>query len=346
MRKGLLPVLALVLAFGLALSVGVTTAGADGPKLYGIESETGWIYEIDVGTATETQVFEVQDPPVSVNGSRPNGLAFDSVNNRLYYATYQAPNELYFCDVDTLTQVKSGDLDHEIAAADFYDGKYYYIAGGPAGRTDDLYEVAFNPDGTMASVTQHLSISSDAHAWWFYGDLAVSPGGTIYADGLCETDDEVEFFEVSTTGTGFSMITVLGGTTKTLQLGFGYDGTLYGHSINTMNLYSVDTTSGDLTLVFTGTKKYTDLSSGPREPAATPTPAPTPTPTPTPTSTPTPTPTVTATPPPAVGGTILPTDTLGLMMPWLVVGGSLVLVAIVLLAVYGPKYGARRASHK
>ena len=48
----------------------------------------------------------------------------------------------------------------------------------------------------------------------------------------------------------------------------------------------------------------------------------------------------------AVGGTILPTDRLGLMMPWLVVAGGLVLVAGLLLAVYGPKYGARKASHR
>ena len=48
----------------------------------------------------------------------------------------------------------------------------------------------------------------------------------------------------------------------------------------------------------------------------------------------------------AVGGTILPTDRLGLMLPWLVVAGGLVLLAGLLLAVYGPKYGARKASHR
>lgn len=64
-------------------------------------------------------------------------------------------------------------------------------------------------------------------------------------------------------------------------------------------------------------------------------PPPTPTPTPTPTAmpTPTPTPTPTATPP-AVGGTALPTDKLGLVLPVIIGAGALVVVAGVSLAVW------------
>lgn len=327
-RKRFLVLAALAVAVGLVTAMAVPVAGDDGPKLYGIQSETGWICEIDVGTATETQVFHVQ-PPVSLNGSRPNGLAFDGPNNRLYYATYKAPNDLYFYDGST--QVYAGYLGHEIAAADFYDGKYYYIAGGPAGKTDDLYEVAFNANGTMASVTPHLNITAALdHRWWFYGDLAVSPGGTIYADGLCEKHGSVEFFKVDRNGSNFEWIADLDGGTAALQLGFGPDGTLYGHDYYTKGMYTVDTGTGDRTWVFTGTKVYTDLASGPREPTPTPTPEPTPTPTPTPTPPPTPTPTA----PPSVGGTVLPTDKPGLFTPWIVAAGGLIVALGVSLVIW------------
>ena len=367
-REKFLVLVAFVVALGLVTAMAVPVAGDDGPKLYGIESETGWICEIDVGTHAEPHVFQVE-PPVSVNGSRPNGLAFDDLNNRLYYATYKAPNDLYFCDVDTLTQVYSGPLDHEIAAADFYDGKYYYIAGGPSGRTDDLYEVVFNTDGTINHVNEYANISGDLdHKWWFYGDLAISPDGTIYADGLCETHGSVEFFKVDRDGQNFDWIADLDSGTAALQLGFGYDGTLYGHDYYTQGLYSVDIGTGARTLIFTGTRVYTDLSSGPREPTPTPTPEPTPTPTPEPTPTPTPeptptptpeptptptpeptptpTPTVTVTPPPSVGGTTLPTDKLGLMMPWIIAAGALIVIGGVLLAVCNRKYGTERGSDR
>ena len=68
-----------------------------------------------------------------------------------------------------------------------------------------------------------------------------------------------------------------------------------------------------------------------------------PPPTPTPTATPSPTPT--ATPPPPVGGTIIPTDKPGLVMPW-IAAGALIVAAGVSLAIWNRKRGGERASDR
>jgi len=61
---------------------------------------------------------------------------------------------------------------------------------------------------------------------------------------------------------------------------------------------------------------------------------------------PTPTPTPTPTPaPPPVGGTILPTDKLGLMMPWVIGAGALIVVVGLSLAAYHRRYGAEKPRH-
>jgi len=54
---------------------------------------------------------------------------------------------------------------------------------------------------------------------------------------------------------------------------------------------------------------------------------------------PTPTPTVTVTPPPSVGGTTLPTDKLGLMMPWIIAAGALIVIGGASLAIWNNKRG-------
>ncbi|MGB2798335.1 MAG: hypothetical protein WBC82_00565 [Dehalococcoidia bacterium] len=65
---------------------------------------------------------------------------------------------------------------------------------------------------------------------------------------------------------------------------------------------------------------------------------------PTPTPTPTPTLTPIVTPPPSIGGTIIPTDKLGLLMPWIMAAGALRVLAGVSLAIWSKRRGRERAS--
>jgi len=45
-----------------------------------------------------------------------------------------------------------------------------------------------------------------------------------------------------------------------------------------------------------------------------------------------------------IGGTILPTDRLGLLMPWMLAAGSLVVLGGLSLAVWSKRRGAERTS--
>jgi hypothetical protein len=126
--------------------------------VYGMHRNTGDVYAIDVVNGTASFEFSSVAPPTG--SAKPNGLAYDGVNQRMYYCTYQSsPTTLYFWDG---TENVAGDLGAvQIADADFYNSKYYYITGPPA--SDDLYEVVFNADGTILSNTKIADIANGSH---------------------------------------------------------------------------------------------------------------------------------------------------------------------------------------
>jgi hypothetical protein len=224
--------------------------------LYGIERNTGTVYGVDVLTGTSWVEFDITPPPPTTNVG-PNGLAYDAQNGRFYYCNYSSTNTLYFWDTE---QHIAGSLIGNIADADFYDGKYYYITGPPA--SDDLYVVEFNSDGTMnGSPVKVADIANNLHGWTFDGDIAIKDG-VVYGWGSCTHG--YEFFTVNINGTGFSVTTVSYGSS--LQLAFGSDGTLYGHRSGVAGeFYVVNTTNGEVSIV-TPTPSpvhlYTDCASG------------------------------------------------------------------------------------
>ncbi|MHB1452371.1 MAG: SdrD B-like domain-containing protein [Saccharofermentanales bacterium] len=229
----------------------------DTNAIYGISREaTKKIYEIDPITGLSTPVFTPIQNAFNISG--PNGLAYDSADDILYYVTYPADisidptfavrAKMYKLENGIETYV--GDLAHEIACADFYNGKYYYIAGGNIyGGTDDMYEVTFNVDGSAIDhVTNLGSISNNLYSWMFYGDIAISQDGTLYGSGKNYNNPAVngdfQFFKVQLNGTGFTMINPNLG--KPLQLAYGGDGVLYGHNLDLHAYYAVDTVNGTI----------------------------------------------------------------------------------------------------
>lgn len=232
--------------------------------VYGTQRTTGNIWQVDPTTGDATLAFTAPIPPFrSGSPGSPNGLAYDTENSRWYYTEYtgggDATAELFFHD--GVSQTFAGNLTGAIACADFYDGKYYYIAGNP---TDDLYEVTFNLDGTVATNTKLADISGNVHRWTFGGDIAVSPDGVIYGLGACGVGGHgYEFFKVNRDGSDFEIIKQ-GGYAFSLQLAFGSDGTLYGHESTGDGLfYAVDLATGDLSAAFPNSINYlyTDLAS-------------------------------------------------------------------------------------
>ena len=227
---------------------------------YGMERNTGDVYAVDVVLGTASLLFSSISPPTS--NISPIGLAYDGVNNRMYYCDYRAgttPRKLYFWD--GTTEYVAGTIGIENAAADFYNGKYYYISSYPG--TDDLYEVTFNADGTILTNTKIDDIADNAHGWTFDGDIGIK-NGILYGWGSCTVSGHgYEFFTYDLTSGTFSFVKT--GFQYSLQLAFGTDGTLYGHrSAAPGNYYAINVTNGTVSapIPITPGKLYTDCASG------------------------------------------------------------------------------------
>ena len=234
----------------------------DAAIVYGIKRYTGDVYEVDaLDGSSSSLIFTIEGVPVG--SAKPNGLAYDSMNDRLYFCEYQNnlsidPTTLYFWD--GVQQQTAGELGTvQIADAAFYNGKYYYITGPPA--SDDLYEVTFNADGSINVITPLGDISNNTHGWTFNGDIAIMDG-VLYGWGHC-LQHGYEFFT-------YNLFTNLFTVNKTsynasLQLAFGSDGTLYGHrSGDPGNFFTINLTNGEVTgpLPNPSGILFTDCASG------------------------------------------------------------------------------------
>jgi hypothetical protein len=230
--------------------------------VYGMERYTGDVWKINVPLGTAELSFSSTNPPPA--SASPNGLAFDFINNRMYYCDYQVgstPRPLYFWDYETSTETQAGTLPVENAAADFYNGKYYYVSSYPG--TDDLHEVTLNADGTIQNDIVLDDISGNAHAWTFNGDIGIVDG-ILYGWGHCEIDNQYEFF---TYDLGVGTFNLYVPTFQaSLQLAFGSNGTiLYGHrSGGSGDFYEINTSTGDVTgpIAITPEILYTDCATG------------------------------------------------------------------------------------
>ncbi|MDD2216003.1 MAG: fibro-slime domain-containing protein [Eubacteriales bacterium] len=230
--------------------------------IYGIQRNTGKIFEINPLTADATEYYQISGA-VPFSNVGPNGLAYDQSTGELYFTTYRGLAKLYV--TDDPTEEYLGELEGEIACADFFNGKYYYIAGGThagyGGPTDDLYEVTFDPGGSIADISKFESISADQSAWTFDGDIAISADGVIYGFGKNNLlGGGYEFFRVNRDGTGFNLIRK--GYDLSLQLAFGGDGVLYGHDAKYGRFFVVDTVDGSIAQISDGANNYTDTASG------------------------------------------------------------------------------------
>ena len=221
---------------------------SDGVFVYGVEGVSGDLYEIDVLNKIENKIF---NNPNDYSGWYPNALAFDNVNDRLYFATNRS--SLSYYDFSSNTLVSAGTLSHpgskDVYAGAFGGGYYWYVPNG----TSNLYKVALDSDGKIESSSYVEMTNSNLS----FGDVVID-----YADGMIY-GSSTSFYFTYDTDTG--IFTNLGSAGKDLQLAWGHDGNLYGHSSgsnNTPNWYSVIPTTGAKTWIFEGENSYYDLASG------------------------------------------------------------------------------------
>ena len=226
--------------------------------VYGIESSTGKVWGVNMATQATAEIFTIGALAISNIG--PNGLAYDGANGRFYYCEYYSPDgiaDLYFWDGEEhlAGTLATGEGSAGIANADFDGGKYYFING----KTDDLFEVTFDADGYIATVTKLNDIAGNAHGWTFDGDIAVKDG-VVYGWGKCSIHGKYEYFTYDINLNIFSLIKT--DLPSSQQLAFGLDGKLYGHSFYDGSFVEINTGTGDVTELFNAGVKFTDCSSG------------------------------------------------------------------------------------
>lgn len=220
----------------------------EGVFVYGVIGNTGDLYEIDVQNKVENRIFE---NPKSYSGWYPNGLAFDSANDRLYFAA--SKSKLWYYDFSADALIDAGAFQHagmtgsaHVYGAAFGGGYYWYVPNGSA----YLYKVAFDGDGKILSSS--YVVMTDANLQ--FGDMVID-----YADGVIYGSDSSIYFTYEiATGT----FTDHGDKGKNLQLAWGHDGVLYGHSTSNNGWYDVEPATGTKTLRFNGQNTYNDLASG------------------------------------------------------------------------------------
>ena len=281
-RKVLLITFAVLLVAALAgfYTMAWFTAKADAPEneftagtvmleaettyLYGVEYEgENAIYEIYIDReedkVTYSKLFET-------GYHDTNALAHDNDNNRLYY-TAKDLYELYFYCLDSGEgNYFAGDLEDEldmdlpkknIYGAAYGLGAYWFIFE----KTDDLYRITFNEDGTIDEDDSGLyaqNITGEIEHGFQFGDVALElRDGILY--GSTHTDPELFFTYNIRTG---EYDEPDGADAKKLQLGYGGDGVLYGHETRRNTWYEVNPESGVKTLFYTDTHgvQFSDLA--------------------------------------------------------------------------------------
>lgn len=203
-----------------------------------------------------------------------NGNAYDVVNKRFYFSDYGkfggsyylGPSPLYFNDMAGNT-LPAGILTGGASGGTFFEGAYYFISE----RSDDLWRVTFNADGTIATQTIIANIFNNSGKTLAFGDIDIRDEAgvdVIYGSATELPSGVILFFRINLDGTNYQVIKSgglygAGGT----QISFGSDGVLYGVNARTpFDLFSIDTLTGDTSLIKVLPVALSDLASGPAVP--------------------------------------------------------------------------------
>lgn len=252
-----------------ALSLDESPSRTDYP-IYGLSydyynTDGGDIYVIDVETMTSTLLFETGlNPDENVY---PNGIGYDSVNDRLYYVSGVPGDQfqLYFYDIAGDMQYVAGNVTGTIADGVWYDGAYYYIPQA----TDNLYKVTFDGSGYIAANTLVAEDFTGNTKSYTFGDVEAA-NGKLYGsawDGNTNAPSS-EYFMINLDSGNyeyeFLFYSTIQPTAPAFQLAWGPDYVLYAHDTGGGHWYEVDldneteTYMGQLTGEY---ENFTDITS-------------------------------------------------------------------------------------
>ena len=250
---------------------------ANAAKLLGLDfavidtADTANIILFDTATGTsislgDTGLTRCSDdhtcvfPGLSPNGEfGPNGIAYNEVTGVAYYAAipnFGGTRTLWSMAIDPQPPgppESLGRLDGTPRSATFFDGLYWYVADG----TLALHAVSFTAGGSLLADTLVgvLPLLSAGATGLEFGDVSVDEVGLLYgsADIVGGVDDgKVLLFTVDLNGpdpvSTYMELSI--DTDPKMQLAFGGDGTLFGH-----------TSDGTLRVVLFDSGPFTDLAS-------------------------------------------------------------------------------------
>jgi hypothetical protein len=247
--------------------------------VYGTEvgANMGDLWAVNLTAGTTHLMYTWTDP--SGDNNSPNAVAFDAVNQRMYFSVNDSdgspfsgtPDKLYMFDVTGSLATGSpgaepvlvGTLPRTAYAADFYGGSYYYIPN----VTADLIRVNFkadghvDPDNPPTTVCPNFRTSgTPSGSRLFFGDIAIR-NGVVYGSMNVDNDDRnVRFFTVNLNTCAYQE-TVRPERTM-LQLAW-VDGVLYGHETDTGRYFTIDPANGARLAQVTGvptTPKLSDIA--------------------------------------------------------------------------------------
>lgn len=206
---------------------------------YGLEQETGHLYRIDLGSdfGLRRAPTLIAEPAEELALTAPNGLAYDALDDRLYFAepAEGGGSVLYVYDRDEDRFWRAGDVSGSVAGATFHDRGYYYVDQG----TDDLRRVFLEDDGTVFAESSVAEFGLD-------GGLAIEDvavhDGILYGSTSSEGEGlSARFFTYDLARDEFRTISTSSATY--LQLAFAVDRglvRLFGSSAHDGVFYGID----------------------------------------------------------------------------------------------------------
>lgn len=223
--------------------------------LFGTQANTGWIWAIDAVNCVASQLIDTGDPaPADTNVNSPNGLAYDAMNDVLYFSVSgsvsgspeQPGSDLWYADLGSMTVGLVGSLFGHSAGGTFFMGDYWYVAN----NSDDLYQVDVDP----LIETWYCDIDGAGDGLFRFGDSAFIPGTTTLIASTNGPAQNVFTADVSAGCSGFTVLCTdpgpgnafsgVGECADQQQLSFGSNGLLYGHSTSGGEFFVVDTLTG------------------------------------------------------------------------------------------------------
>ena len=223
--------------------------------IYGIDDNSKlWVMTLSGTTGTAQELTGVT---TGITSGSANGLAYDSTREQLF-AVNQSNDELYWWQQGAPTYTSLGSIATFTAgigkpvSAAYYNNAYWFLGNGPTGNLLGKLDLTYtNGVPTGVSGTSFTIVGMSGTSSSGGGDMVITPAGMLYAYSAPGLGN---FFSVDVTtaasGTvgGHNLIS----TTPNfgLQLALGVDDTtLYGHDHITGEWFTVDTFTGNTTLI-------------------------------------------------------------------------------------------------